>query len=213
MQSKFRTQQQKANLTLSISQTNNAKVSESNSKECKTLIARLKMIVTSGESKHQQLFERDPWTQDIEEIGSYFKVQLKGKTPPCVIRIKFEEGSPKDLKAYWSEEFREPGPEANHGFANPVSIKKLSLTNPTRVCSAEENRRVRIKNSASDAIHTRLALHLHDIVSGMPNHDYHQLQTRRPSIETTWTNGGCSNRDYRSDSTWRWYPTVERKER
>ena len=60
-------------------------------KECKTLLARLDRIVTSGEHMHKQIYERDPCSFDIEEIGKFFKVQLKGKVPPCVIRIKTED--------------------------------------------------------------------------------------------------------------------------
>ena len=51
-------------------------------------MARLDRIVTSGENMHKQLYEKDTEKFDIEEIGKFFKIQLKGKTPPCVIRIK-----------------------------------------------------------------------------------------------------------------------------
>ena len=46
-----------------------------------------------------------------------FKVQLKGKTPPCVIRFKIEDNKDKrkDLKAFWSDEYREPDENTNHG--------------------------------------------------------------------------------------------------
>ena len=79
--------------------------------------------MTSGENMHKQLYEKDPGTYDIEEIGKYFKIQLKGKTPPCVIRIKNEDGNTRDLKAYWSDEYREPDEDSNHGNSNNVSIK------------------------------------------------------------------------------------------
>ena len=79
------------------------------------LLARLDRIVTSGENMHKQLYEKDTEKFDIEEIGKFFKIQLKGKTPPCVIRIKQEDTLARDLKAYWSDEYREPGEDANHG--------------------------------------------------------------------------------------------------
>lgn len=91
-------------------------------KDSKNLLARLDRIVTSNESMHQQLYEKDPKSYDIEEIGKLFKVQLRGKAPPCVIGFKCdgEDSKRVDLRAYWSDEYREPTVDANHGSLNDV---------------------------------------------------------------------------------------------
>ena len=92
-------------------------------KECKNLLACLDRIVTSNDNMHQMLYEKDHGVYDIEEIGKLFKVQLKGKTPPCVIgfRCEGEENRRVDLRVYYSDEYREPSVEANHGSINDVS--------------------------------------------------------------------------------------------
>ena len=92
-------------------------------KDCKNLLACLDRIVTSNESMHQILYEKDPGVYDIEDIGKLFKVQLKGKTPPCVITFKCEgeENKRVDLRVYYSDEYREPSVDANHDSMSYVS--------------------------------------------------------------------------------------------
>ena len=147
-------------------------------KDCKNLLACLDRMVTSNESMHQQLYEKEPGVYDIEEIGKLFKVQLKGKAPPCVIGFKCEgEGNRRvDLRAYWSDEFREPGVDANDGSLNDVGE---SLVIHFLFTAQEENSDKRDKNLSARCLHARLALPQSTIYAGMQGHHHRHVQVRR----------------------------------
>jgi len=93
-----------------------------NQKEAKTLDAMLKRIVSSGDSSHYVLEERNPQEFEvIENIGILMKIRLKDKLPPCVIRFKVPEKN-KVFKVFYSHELREPNEYNNNGFESNVSI-------------------------------------------------------------------------------------------
>ena len=93
-----------------------------NQKEAKTLDAMLKRIVSSSDSSHYVLEDRNPQEFEvIENIGILMKIRLKDKLPPCVIRFKVPEKN-KIFKLFYSHELREPNEYNNHGFESNVSI-------------------------------------------------------------------------------------------
>ena len=128
---------------------------------------------------HQVLYEKDPGVFDIEEIGKLFKVQLKGKTPPCVITFKCEgeENKRVDLRVYYSDEYREPSVDSNHDSMSYVS--EIHSSNFLSVAYQEQDYNQGYKDIKTGRIHERLGLLEPTIDLGLSSYDKRVVQIGR----------------------------------
>ena len=87
----------------------------------KTINAKLKRIVNSGDSSHHLLEDRRAEEFEvISGIGVLIKLRLKDKTPPCI--LTFKTGTKNQMfRVYHSMELREPTESSNHGSDINVS--------------------------------------------------------------------------------------------
>ena len=74
------------------------------------LNAVLNQVVTSGDSMHTQLYDRDPRDIEVlEGISSLLKLKLKDKSPPCTITITGVSNVQKNfIQCFISDEHRIP---------------------------------------------------------------------------------------------------------
>ena len=79
------------------------------------------------------------------------------------------------MRAYWSDEYREPGVDANHGSLNDVSG---TLTIYFFFVAQEENSDKRDKDLSARCLHARLALPQPAIYAGMQGHHHCHVQVR-----------------------------------
>ena len=80
------------------------------------------------------------------------------------------------MRAYWSDEFREPGVDANHGSLNDVSE---TLFINFFFVAQEENFDKRDKDLSARCLHARLALPQSTIYARMQSHHHRHVQVRR----------------------------------
>ena len=80
------------------------------------------------------------------------------------------------MRAYWSDEFREPGVDANDGSLNDVGE---SFVINFLFTAQEENSDKRDKNLSARCLHARLALPQPAIHAGMQGHHHRHVQVRR----------------------------------
>ena len=91
-----------------------------NNLNIKTIRAQLQRIVKNGDSNHLNLYDRRAHELEIvKHVGLLCKIQLKDRTPPCIIRFK---GKGKRFRVFYSFDRKEP--EGHTNCTQEINVSK-----------------------------------------------------------------------------------------